>query len=120
MKGKLMKHLIALALLILCMVPANADQPEFMPFDFTGECLPLVEMANHLGGEYGQIPLIQSKSWIEVDERAIAGGLLIAVNPVTGSWTQIFVAPGQIACILSYGTNLQINGELSKLYVNPN
>ena len=69
MKGKLMKYLIALALVVLCTVPAEAtdETVELMPFDFTGQCLPLRDMAEYLGSTYGQVPFMQGNSWIEVD-----------------------------------------------------
>jgi hypothetical protein len=123
MKGKLMKYLLALALVVLCTVPAEAtdETVELMPFDFTSQCLPLRDMAEYLGSTYGQVPFMQgNNSWIEVDERPIAGGLLIAVNPVSGTWSQVFIAPGEIACILSYGVNLQVNGAYTKPNGNSN
>jgi len=117
-----MKYLIALALVVLCTVPAEAtdETVELMPFDFTGQCLPLRDMAEYLGSTYGQVPFMQGNSWIEVDERPIAGGLLIAVNPVSSTWSQVFIAPGEIACILSYGVNLQVNGAYTKPNGNSN
>lgn len=122
MKGKLMKYIIALAFVVLCTVPAEAndDVVEMMPFDFTGKCLPLDDMAENLGRTYGQVPFMRGNGWIEVDEKSIDGELLITVNPVTGAWSQVFVAPGKIACILSYGVNLQINGANTKNNGNTN
>lgn len=122
MKGKLMKYLIALALVVLFTVPAGskANTIELMPFEFTGQCLPLADMAEYLGGTYGQVPFMQGKGWVEVNEEPMEGGLLIAVNPVTSAWSQVFLAPGKIACILSYGVNLQVNGAYTKPDVNTN
>lgn len=122
MKGKIMKYLIALALVVLCTIPAEAtDEPvELMPFDFTGQCLPISDMANYLGGTYGQVPFIHGVGWIDVNEEAINGELIVTVNPVTGAWTQVFLAPEKIACILSYGVNLQLNGANTKPDGNSN
>ena len=122
MKGKLMKYLIALVFVVLCTVPAEAkdDKVELMPFDFTGQCLPLSDMAEYLGGIYGQVPFIHGVGWIDVNDEPINGELMLTVNPVTGAWSQVFLAPEKIACILSYGVNLQLNGAKSKPDGNSN
>ena len=121
---KMIKCLIA-TLAVLWTFPANANQPviwssyevnesqpEFMPFDFTAQCLPLEDMVNYLGNVQGQIPAFNSLSFTVINDKPMQGSMVLAINPITGDWSYIFIGQGQIACMLATGRNMQLNGEM--------
>jgi len=122
---KMIKCLIA-TLAVLWTFPANANQPviwnsyevnesqpEFMPFDFTAQCLPLEDMVKYLSNVHGQIPAFNSlQSFTVINDKPMQGPMVLAINPITGDWSYIFIGQGQIACMLATGRNMQLNGEM--------
>jgi len=122
---KIIKCLIV-TLAVLWTFPANANQPviwnsyeinepqlEFMPFDFTAQCLPLEDMVKYLGNVQGQIPAFNSlQSFTVINDKPMQGPMVLAINPITGDWSYIFIGQGQIACMLATGRNMQLNGEI--------
>lgn len=110
-----MKYLLA-AVATMWTFPVEAGKQqltEFMPFDFTAQCLPLKDMASHLSTVHGELPVFTSnQSLASIGDNPMKGNMVLSINPVSGSWTHIFVGQGNIACILSNGTNLQLNGDM--------